>query len=322
MSNHCAPLVSIIIPVYNGANYLGQAIDSALNQTYKNIEIIVVDDGSNDNGSTKAIANAYGERIHYYYKENGGTGAAINYGISLMHGEYVSWLSHDDLYKPDKIEKQVAFAEKIKRINKCSFVDGLIYSYTESIDANGKTIFRKKGLRGIKQTPQFIFSHLYNFSVCGCATLIPKQLINEIGLFDERKKTTQDVDYWYRIALGGHCYYCLEEYLVKNRRHKGQTSNRLKKEWLEEIELFEKELLQTISNKSELTNFRCYFGVAKYIYIKGVSTNMVYVDNMVLSRASGIQRIIYRFAIIMWRVFRYARMCARSFYRFLFTKKS
>ena len=113
MSNHCAPLVSIIIPVYNGANYLGQAIDSALNQTYKNIEIIVVDDGSNDNGSTKAIANAYGERIHYYYKENGGTGAAINYGISLMHGEYVSWLSHDDLYKPDKIEKQVAFAEKI-----------------------------------------------------------------------------------------------------------------------------------------------------------------------------------------------------------------
>ena len=81
-----SPLVSIIIPVYNGSNYLKQAIDSALKQSYSNTEIIVVNDGSTDGGLTEGIAKSYGERIRYYLTKNGGTGAAINYGISQSRG--------------------------------------------------------------------------------------------------------------------------------------------------------------------------------------------------------------------------------------------
>ena len=84
------PLVSIIIPVYNGSNYLAEAIDSALNQTYDNCEIIVINDGSNDNGATERIAKSYGNKIKYYSKENGGVASALNFGINMMEGEYFS----------------------------------------------------------------------------------------------------------------------------------------------------------------------------------------------------------------------------------------
>ena len=97
------PLVSIIVPVYNGANYMREAIDSALEQTYENKEIIVVNDGSRDDGETERIALSYGDRIRYCHKENGGVSSALNLGISQMKGAYFSWLSHDDKYTPEKV---------------------------------------------------------------------------------------------------------------------------------------------------------------------------------------------------------------------------
>ena len=105
------PLVSIIIPVYNGENYLREAIDSALAQTYKNIEIIVVNDGSKD--KTDEICKSYGSRIRYFKKENGGVSTALNLGIKKMNGEYFSWLSHDDLYYDDKIKVEVDYLREL-----------------------------------------------------------------------------------------------------------------------------------------------------------------------------------------------------------------
>ena len=108
------PLVSIVIPVYNGENYLEEAIESALAQTYNNIEIIVVNDGSVDN--TDAICKKYKNKIRYFKKENGGVASALNLAIEKMQGKYFSWLSHDDLYFPQKIENQINFlvGKKIK----------------------------------------------------------------------------------------------------------------------------------------------------------------------------------------------------------------
>ena len=102
------PLVSIVIPVYNGANYLSEAIDSALAQTYVNVEVIVVNDGSTDDGKTKDIALSFGNRIRYLEKGNGGVATALNLAVGEMRGELFSWLSHDDAYYPDKIARQVA----------------------------------------------------------------------------------------------------------------------------------------------------------------------------------------------------------------------
>ena len=98
------PRVSIIIPVYNGANYLKEAIDCALNQSYQNLEVIVVNDGSCDEGATRSVALSYGDRIRYFEKENGGVSSALNLGIREMRGEYFSWLSHDDKYEKDKLQ--------------------------------------------------------------------------------------------------------------------------------------------------------------------------------------------------------------------------
>jgi len=107
MNNKDNPFVSIVIPVYNGAKYLSDAIESAINQTYPNIEILVINDGSQDNNATDKVARAYGNKINYYTKENGGVASALNLGISKMKGEYFSWLSHDDWYLPDKIRKEI-----------------------------------------------------------------------------------------------------------------------------------------------------------------------------------------------------------------------
>ena len=90
-----------------------EAIDSAIAQTYQNIEIIVVNDGSNDNGKTREIALSYGDKIRYFEKENGGVSTALNLGIKEMKGEYFSWLSHDDVYYPNKVERQVRELEAL-----------------------------------------------------------------------------------------------------------------------------------------------------------------------------------------------------------------
>ena len=107
------PKVSIVIPVYNGANFLREAIESALAQTYENIEVIVVNDGSTDSGTTEEIARSYGDRLRYYHKENGGVASALNFGIREMRGEYFSWLSHDDVYYPNKVETQIQYLKKL-----------------------------------------------------------------------------------------------------------------------------------------------------------------------------------------------------------------
>ena len=119
--------VTIIIPVYNGSNYVREAIDSALAQTYKNIEILVVNDGSTDEGATRDICLSYGDKITYYEKENGGVSTALNLGIEKMTGDYFSWLSHDDLYYPDKIEKQMKELEKYDE-------NTILYSNEDLID--------------------------------------------------------------------------------------------------------------------------------------------------------------------------------------------
>ena len=135
------PKVTIIIPVYNGSNYLAQAIEAALAQTYLNCEIIVVNDGSKDDGASEKIALSYGNKIRYYLKENGGVSSALNFSLEKMTGEWFSWLSHDDLYYPNKIEKQVAFINELLEKDKTlDLSKTVIHCVTESIDKDGKVI--------------------------------------------------------------------------------------------------------------------------------------------------------------------------------------
>lgn len=208
------PKVSIIIPVYNGSNYLREAIDSALAQTYKNIEVLVVNDGSADGGKTEKIALSYGNKIRYFYKKNGGVASALNMGIQNMTGEYFSWLSHDDVYYPDKIEVQINY---LKLLNKYTVV---LYSDWEHIDRSSTTL----GIVKIdhKKTYKSIYS-VMNCLISGCTLLVPKSCFDNIGLFDERLPTTQDYDLWFKMARR-YQFIHIPEVLVKYRIHPQQDT--------------------------------------------------------------------------------------------------
>ena len=131
------PQVSIVIPVYNGSNYLADAIDSTLAQTYTNTEVIVINDGSNDGDKTEKIALSYGNQIRYFAKENGGVSSALNLGIQKAEGEYISWLSHDDAYLPDKIQTQIEHLKDTSR-------DTILFSDYEIIDENSNFVRKVK----------------------------------------------------------------------------------------------------------------------------------------------------------------------------------
>lgn len=212
------PLVSIVIPVYNGANYLAEAIDSALAQTYKNIEVIVVNDGSPDDGATERIALSYGDKIRYIYQKNGGVSSALNTGIREMRGEYFSWLSHDDLYKSDKIEKQVALIHSKNDIILCS---------GSLMNENKKNILHHiKTLEGTFTGLQLFDKKNHGYVLNGLGFLVPKHVFDKVGTFDESMRYLQDLDMWLRIMIHDeYRFICQKDLLVITRIHRAQQTN-------------------------------------------------------------------------------------------------
>lgn len=192
------PLVSIIIPVYNGANYLAEAINAALKQSYDNIEILVINDGSNDGNSTKKIALSYGHKIKYYEKPNGGVSSALNYGIKKMRGDYFAWLSHDDLITNDHIEKLVEWFS----YQGTDF--DIPFSMFDLVDEKGH-ILLDATVDAQLFCSDFKVSYYYNDlsllqgEINGGSVLIPKTAFKEFGTFDETQSITQERDLWDRL---------------------------------------------------------------------------------------------------------------------------
>lgn len=206
-----SPLVSIVIPVYNGADYLRQAIESALAQTYPNVEVLVVNDGSTDGGATAAIARSCGGRIRYFEKANGGVASALNAGIREMRGEWFSWLSHDDLYAPRKVEAEVARA--------LQHPDPVVlFSDYEQVDSDGRLLAVQRVRTGALP---FRFALVASDPVNGCTTLVPRACFDAVGVFDETLRTAQDYDMWFRLAKRFRFVH-LPEVLVKSRLHPRQ----------------------------------------------------------------------------------------------------
>lgn len=229
-----APLVSIIIPVFNGARYVAEAIDSALAQSHQNLEVIVVDDGSDDGGATAAICAEYGDQIRYFRKPNGGVASALNFGISKMSGSYFSWLSHDDRYLPDKVRAQLdmmlGHPEPV-----------VVFGDAFVIDAEGK----RQSQTGLVERWRPAFDARWlalEGRLSGCTLLIPRTCFDQCGVFDESRPTVQDIELWYRIGSRYKFVFCAEV-LVESRVHPGQGSAR---EWhrdeatLTLIDLFKK----------------------------------------------------------------------------------
>ncbi|WCB46370.1 glycosyltransferase [Nitratidesulfovibrio vulgaris] len=242
MLHDFSPLVTVLIPVYNGADYLGIAIESALAQTYPNIEVVVVNDGSTDNGATEAVARSFGQRIRYVRKDNGGVASALNRGIAEAQGHYISWLSHDDFYYPAKVATQVEYLRLLEA------PDTLTFTAIRLVDENGATIrdhiVEPRWLRDVALT-------VLSTSVNGCATLVPRSAFNLAGIFDETLKTVQDNDLWLRMALAGVPFAYLPVPLVASRLHPGQTSVRIRDVHAGEKELFYTRALRALGPRFE-----------------------------------------------------------------------
>jgi len=195
MEKEFNPLISIVIPVYNGANFISEAIDSALAQTYKNIEILVVDDGSSDN--TGEIVKRYGSAVKYFPKENGGVSTALNFGIENAKGEYLSWLSHDDFYHSDKIEKQIKILAGLSEEERKSTV---LYSSFEEMNED-KNVYdkfepqKKYSIKKLNNSFWPVIAGLIN----GCTVLFPKSCFEQIGNFNPELRYTQDSDFFFRL---------------------------------------------------------------------------------------------------------------------------
>lgn len=185
------PTVSVIIPAYNSARFLPEAIESVLAQTYKDYEIIVVDDGSTDN--TKEVLAPYFDRIKYIYQQNQGAGSARNTGIKHSQGKYITFLDADDVWLPEKLHIQVDYLDNNRGI-------AMVYSRSFSMSEDGRSII-KKGRWSRKPPSGDVFNILFFHNFIPTSTVVVrKEVFNTIGLFDESLINSQDHDLWLRIA--------------------------------------------------------------------------------------------------------------------------
>lgn len=285
-----APLVSIIIPVYNGSNYMREAIDSALAQTYENIEILVVNDGSSDRGRTEAIAKEYGDKIRYIYKENGGVSSALNVGIRHMRGEYFSWLSHDDVYTPDKIEKQV---EALSRLPDKSTLICCDYAHIDKdsmpISGISHTHAREAGMLSWEKMLLDLFRH---GPVNGCALLIRKTVFDEVGLFDESLRFYQDGFMWYKIFVAGYAVFSIPDVCVLGRIHGKQLTQTGQSIFVKDCEKISTVMIPHLTRISTAEhNFLLAYGkyhakyghttIVKRVYARAKGTGLIHLKDRV-----------------------------------------
>jgi glycosyltransferase involved in cell wall biosynthesis len=223
---------------------LREAIDSALAQTYDNIEVLVINDGSTD--ETEQVALSYGGKIRSFTKENGGTASALNLGIQNMRGEYFSWLSHDDKYYPHKIMAQ------IEKLSSLADKTDIIFCGWTVIDKNGREIHKVLPLEkyNLEKLEIPLFA-LFHGQIGGCGLLIHKSHFDQAGLFRSDLPTTQDFDMWFRIMRNSPCRVCGDT-LYMTRVHDKQVSKTSRRAHTEESDTLWIRMMETLSDDEKI----------------------------------------------------------------------
>ena len=216
------PRVSVVIPTYNCAKFLGRTIDSALRQTYRDFEIIVVDDGSTD--GTQALVAAYEESVRYVYQTNQGASAARNAALSRASGEFIAYLDADDLWRPDKLSRQVEFLDAHST---CGFVHTEV-SVIDEQDTVLHTCFNQDTKRPIPQgqcvRDLLLRSHIQTLTVVERRTAF-----DDAGKFDPRLPIAQDYLHWIGVGLQGYGVGYLPEPLGQYRWRAGSLMSSLRR---------------------------------------------------------------------------------------------
>jgi len=202
------PKVSVVIPTYNHARYLPYAIESVINQSYPNLEVFVIDDGSND--KTAELVKCYGSKINYIYKENGGTPSALNLGLSIVTGKYVCWLSADDAMIGEKVSKQVGLMESDSSL-------GFSYTSFVVIDGSGKKQYDVNSAY-FSDKEEMVTKLMEGCFINGSSVMMRCSALEKIGNFDEGLPQAHDYDLWFRFLRHYACGF-IEEPLLAYRWH-------------------------------------------------------------------------------------------------------
>ncbi|HIK07287.1 MAG TPA: glycosyltransferase family 2 protein [Trichormus sp. M33_DOE_039] len=207
------PKVSVIIPAYNAMAFLPTTLDSVLQQTFSDYEVIIVNDGSSD-GIVHWFTQIIDVRVKLITQENQGPAAARNNGITNSQGDYIAFLDADDIWEATKLEKQVAILEANPTI-------GLVYSWVGSIDAQGNidNKIRKNIFEG--NVWEKILEH--NIIECGSNPMVRRKCFDNVGVFDPCLAYAQDWEMWVRIA-SRYAFKVVDETLVYYRSHPSNRS--------------------------------------------------------------------------------------------------
>ncbi|MXV17456.1 glycosyltransferase family 2 protein [Hufsiella ginkgonis] len=213
------PKVSIIMPAYNSARYLRDAIQSVLGQSYRDWELLVINDGSTDD--TRAVAESYAaadERIKLVNQPNQGQGNARTNGFGIATGEWIAFLDSDDLWDPGKLEKQLALARKFPHID-FIYTDGWKFSGDHITSNNPYTTITGEFSAGEMYKHQYRENFIANLSV-----LVKRTIVGRVGA--QCDDYCEDWDYWLRAALAGATFYGMPDRLFYYRRHpEGSSAN-------------------------------------------------------------------------------------------------
>lgn len=309
VSDGSKPLVTIVIPVYNGADFLTQSIQSALNQTYEAIEIIVINDGSTDGGATERVARSFGESIRYFSKTNGGVASALNLAIREMSGDYFSWLSHDDLYSDDKVARQVEYLSAHGANNT------IVYSDYSIFTNDGVTEAIAVCMPGV-DPELFRYWITSESALHGCSLLIPRSAFSSIGGFNEGLRTTQDYELWFRMA-GTYRFVHLPLVLVSSRSHSNQDTHKIADIAFAEAGALYLEFVQELEASdmpvdTERTIGTAYRQLASSLWQRGFADAADH--SAALARQHGASSLRLYSAQLLACAARISRRCARTFF--------
>lgn len=220
--------VSICIPTYNRKDYLAETLKSVYAQTYKDYEIIVVDDGSTD-GTEEMVKNGKYGNLRYCRQENAGDAAARNRLIDLAQAELITFIDSDDLLMPDAVERMVKAME-------AESGEVVVYGPYLRIDRYGNVF----GRCSRKLAGGFITTQLFeNILVHSCGSMFPKKILQQAGGFDQSLKVCSDYDLWLRLSLK-YRFIALQQPIFKRRRHTGNLSRISAENQIRELEVLER----------------------------------------------------------------------------------
>lgn len=213
-----APLVSVVIPAYLVAPYIAAALDSVLAQTFRDYEIIVVNDGSPDTDQLETVLEPYRKRIIYLRQENQGLSGARNAGIRAARGKYIAPLDADDMWAPEHLAAQLAVLEADPSID-LVYADARIFGDTPEA---GRTVMELSPSAG-----EVTFERLVTRQcvVNVCVTVCRRETLLSAGLFDPALRRVEDIDMWLRIAMQGGRIVYQRRVLGHYRRHAGSLSS-------------------------------------------------------------------------------------------------